>query len=381
MDRVAVIHNPSPHELNWENSESYLFLNPRFSADTKKEILLAFEQHKGLPGHVYLATSGTTGGVKMIGLSKEGLLHSARSVNQFLKIGSEDVWLQILPRYHVGGLAVEARTHAAGCGRVAPGSIKWDCDEFLSIIDTSRITVVSMVPTQLFDILKKGVRAPSHLRHCILGGGNLSPEIYSKAKDLGWPVILTYGMTECGSMIGVGCLEDMRWWFEPLPHVSVRTNNSNQLILKSKSVANEIVYIEKSKHRFSTIESWFESPDFIEMRDKKFSFVGREDEQVKISGELVSIVRLQERLEAILLQNKLSVQAHLFAEPDDRLGFRVSMVVSDGLFERRDKWIKEFQGAVLPFERVHSVYWISDWPVNELGKILRSELRKRIGWD
>ncbi|MGA8808880.1 MAG: AMP-binding protein, partial [Thermoanaerobaculia bacterium] len=97
--------------IDFESSESHLLLNPRMpSAErTRLERLLP-----KLEAHVFVATSGSTGDIKLVALSKRAILASAAAVNERLNVTARDVWAAVLPTFHVGGLGVYARCHLAG---------------------------------------------------------------------------------------------------------------------------------------------------------------------------------------------------------------------------------------------------------------------------
>ena len=59
----------------------------------------------------------------------------------------------------------------------------------------------SLVPAQVLDLVRAGLRPPPVLRAIVVGGGAISAELYRDARALGWPVLPSYGMTECCSQI------------------------------------------------------------------------------------------------------------------------------------------------------------------------------------
>src|SRR5688572_32857682 len=93
-----------------------------------------------LKAHVWLATSGTSGALKLTALSKKALLASAASVNRYLQSDSRDVWCCVLPTFHVGGLGIYARALLSGARVV---SETWDPARFAA---NREITLASLVP-------------------------------------------------------------------------------------------------------------------------------------------------------------------------------------------------------------------------------------------
>src|SRR2546423_1505125 len=113
--------------IDWESPAAPLLLyNPRMPAaqiEAARRVLLS---EYPLPGHFWVATSGSTaqvsGQLKWIALSREAVLASARAVNAHLGSDSRDRWLHVLPEFHVGGLGIDARAHLSGAQLIRAGS-------------------------------------------------------------------------------------------------------------------------------------------------------------------------------------------------------------------------------------------------------------------
>jgi O-succinylbenzoic acid--CoA ligase len=97
--------------IDWRSDESHLLLNPRMPREERRRL----ESYVvPLKAHVWLATSGTSGALKLTALSKKALLASAASVNRHLQSYSKYVWCCVLPTFHVGGLGIYARALLSG---------------------------------------------------------------------------------------------------------------------------------------------------------------------------------------------------------------------------------------------------------------------------
>src|SRR5712691_8408649 len=151
-----------------------------------------------LRGHVWMATSGTTGALRLVALSKRAILASAEAVNRHLDATDRDVWLCVLPTFHVGGLGIHARAGLTGSRVIASA---WDARQFIRTIAAENVTLASVVPAQVRDLVALGEPAPPSMRAIVVGGGALTLDLYSAAHALGWPVLPSYGMTEACSQI------------------------------------------------------------------------------------------------------------------------------------------------------------------------------------
>jgi O-succinylbenzoic acid--CoA ligase len=224
---------------------------------------------------------------KRVGLSKEGFYLSAKTVCGHFNVTVEDIWGVCLPKTHVGGLSIYARSEVSGCkikeleGRWDP-KLAWD---FLKMV-----SIVSLVPTQVFDLVKLGLPAPHNLRLVIVGGGVLRDA--KKALELGYKIVETYGMTELSSMAGVK--QGDRYML--LPHLQIKEEN-RALCFKGESVAK---IIEINGQRVN-VPDWYESDDLGEVfPDGSFLVKGRRGREVKILGELVSLEDVEQKLSEFL---------------------------------------------------------------------------------
>ena len=105
-------------EIDWLSDQSHVLLNPRMPVEERVRLE---SWVLDLPGHLWLSTSGTTGVLKLTALSKRAVLASGAAVNRRLQAGAHDVWLCVLPAFHVGGLGIHARAFLSGARVVASG--------------------------------------------------------------------------------------------------------------------------------------------------------------------------------------------------------------------------------------------------------------------
>lgn len=159
-----------------------------------------------LCGQVLFKTSGSTGAPKWVALSRHALQVSAQAVNAHLEVAGDACWGLALPLHHVGGFGVMARANQAGCG-LAAFTQRWQAADFANWLEQQGVTHSALVPTQVHDLVAAGLSAPNSLRAVVVGGGQLAPSLGQAARDLGWPVLASYGMTEAGSQIATQGLE------------------------------------------------------------------------------------------------------------------------------------------------------------------------------
>jgi O-succinylbenzoic acid--CoA ligase len=339
--------------IDWGSDESHVLLNPRMPEPARAELERVVPP---LRGHVFVATSGTSGALKLVALSKNAILASAAAVNARLGVTSGDIWARVLPRFHVGGLGIEARVFLAGAQII---DMEWRPEEFAR----TEATVVSMVPAQVHDLVRLQLRAPRGLRAVLVGGGAFAPELQEQARAYGWPVLASYGMSECASTISV---EDVL-----LDHLEARVDGEGRVALRGSSLLTAYVMADGSVVD-PKVDGWFVSEDFGDLEGKnKLHVRGRATDFVKVGGESVDL----NRLDRILNSVRGDVEAAIVAVPDARLGHVIHLATTGS---SAAEVVEQFNAQVLPFERVREVRRVASIPRSPLGKLLRRELLRLV---
>lgn len=338
-----------------------------------------------LDGHVLFQTSGSTGTPKWISLSKSALLLSAACVNRHLEVTEASRWGAALPFHHVGGFGVAARAFEAACEcAVFPG--RWDAVRFQTWLQDRAITHTSLVPTQVHDLVVSGLRAPSNLRAIVVGGGRMSEDTGNKARELGWPVLASYGMTETGSQIATQSLDILN---SPYQHGSIplldiwdaQTNADGILEISGpalfsgslhQNARGEWIY-EKRR------SDWHRTSDRVMLQDRFLTPLGRADQIVKILGELVDPEAIERELMALSAEKLSPGCFAVTAVPDERTEHRLIPVFADSI--TRDlvlNVLRDYEIHAPGYRRLQSPVFVETIPCSSLGKILRSDLRKLV---
>lgn len=150
-----------------------------------------------------LFSSGTAGSPKLVMHGHGPMTAHAGASALRLGHGPDDVWLLSLPLYHIGGIALVQRALLAG-GAIAL-SEGGDAPAIAAALRRWPVTQLSLVPTQLARLLEVWPGpAPSGLRALLVGGAAADGATVTAARRRGWPVALTYGLTEAGSQVATG---------------------------------------------------------------------------------------------------------------------------------------------------------------------------------
>ncbi|HEY3057091.1 MAG TPA: AMP-binding protein [Thermoanaerobaculia bacterium] len=351
--------------IDFSSDETHLLLNPRLPADDHRGLERLAAEAPLLRGHVWMATSGTTGALRLVALSKKAILASAQAVNRHLDASAHDVWLCVLPAFHVGGLGIYARASLTGSRVVASA---WDARQFIRTITTENVTLASLVPAQIRDLVAIGEHAPPPLRAIVVGGGALPPSAYAAARALGWPVLPSYGMTEACSQIATAKGDSSE--LKILSHIEVRVDAGERLAFRGQSLLTGYAFFDPAgRAAFSDpkVDGWFVSEDAGAVEGDTLRVFGRVGEFVKIGGESVDLARL----DAILDGLRHDIDAALVAVADDRLGSVIHLATTS---DESADLVSAFNAQVLPFERIRAVRRVGTIPRSPLGKLLRSRL-------
>lgn len=365
----------------WESSESYLLLNPCYSKNDQQRFHRILEAAQRWPAHIWLSTSGSSV-QKWVGLSKQAILSSAQAINQHLHSTQTDRWVNPLPLFHVGGVGIVARSYLSGAKvfdfrqHVAG---KWHAESFHQYVEQVSGTLSALVPAQLHDLVALGKRAPSSLRAVVIGGGVLLPNLYEKAIVLGWPILPSYGLTECASQVATAPLESWKSKQKPslqlLSHIQAYEHDG-RLCFSGSSLLSTYAYLENDQVQFidPKSEGWFISEDRGNIHKGELTILGRADAIIKVGGENVDFSRLENHLQTLRLKMAIDQEVTLVALPDERLENSIVCASNSSNEEQISQLIECFQCTVLPFERIRKICLVPNLPRSSLGKILRSEL-------
>ena len=256
---------------------------------------------------VAIATSGSTGSPKVVGISARALLASARACHEFLGAKFGQVWSLLLPLDHVAGINVLVRSLELG---TTPIDLR-DAQQY------PKVDYTAIVPTQLFRALNGDTHLLEHLkaaRAVLVGGAALSETILQAAKDNGITVVTTYGMTEtCG-----GCVYNGR----PIAGVQVATTN-NIIKIKGPIIAHSYLNDEEAWAK-SFVDDWFVTHDLGNFNNGELKVFGRADDILISGGEKISLSEIERALQAKYLQNEFAA----FSIPDLEWGNALHVAIA-----------------------------------------------------
>lgn len=380
-----------------DDGKSHLLLNPKLPAKDRQVFEALLPQLEKFRDHFWILSSGSSKAAnesaKLIGLSKAALRASAESVNRFLHVNSSDVWGQVLPDFHVGGLSIWARAELSKTVvidlRSEIGSFAEDAAGFVERLNDSKVSLLSLVPTQVFDLVSQKRRAPNYLRAVVVGGAALSPQLRNDARALGWPLLPSFGMTEACSQIATASLESLGNDSYPrlrvLDHMQVDLTGQSELVLRGPSLLTGFFVVRNGAATFHDpkIDGGLVTSDRVQLiteKDGKSLIpAGRASEFVKIQGEGVDILQVRERFFSALTENDVLQHSALLDVPDDRVGAKLVLVVEkESLRSVLESRINVWNAKAFPPERILVMKLVPELPRTDLGKIAWGQLREQM---
>jgi o-succinylbenzoate---CoA ligase len=371
--------------IDFDSSEPVVLLNPRLPRSVVEDAARRVDRASCRGGLIWLATSGSSGPSKLVALGRDALLVSAESVNAHLRSTSDDTWLLALPTFHVGGLGILARAHASGARVVQPFRDRgWSAREFLAAAARETCRLSALVPAQLADLVETGERCPASLRAIVIGGGAVDVGLLGRARELGYPALPSYGLTECASQVATASLDsidaDGPSVLRTLDHVEARRSAAGRLEIKSRALLDGYLLSSGTGEALHDPKTagWFETEDRGTVDGDVVHVLGRDRGFLKIGGESVDLNRLEVVLERLRRVHLGDGDAALTAEHDERLGHSLAMAVASGASDEAIKVLREsYDAEVLPFERIRRVFRVERIPRSELGKPRLGELLNR----
>lgn len=282
----------------------------------------------------WVLTSGSAGAPCPVSITHRNLAASASAVIERLDLGSADRWITSLSLAHIGGLALVHRAAVAGCTLVTQDG--FDPAAMARWIDSGEVTHASLVPVMLSRLLdRRGDRpAPPSLRCLLVGGAPLAAPLLRRALSLGYPIALTYGLSEATSQVATA--EPALVRAKPgtvgraLSGVEVRIDRGGGCPTSSacwgamEDGAGEIRVRGPTVSKECLVHGWLRTGDVGRLDpDGDLWVTGRASDRIVTGGVTVSPAEV----ESVLLGHAWVRDVAVFGAPDPEWGERIVALV------------------------------------------------------
>ncbi len=312
-------------------------------------------------------TSGTSGTSKLARLSQRAFAAAACASAARLGWQAGDRWLLGLPFAHIGGLSILTRCLAARSTVVLAKRERFTSGPAAMIraLQTHRVSLVSLVPTQLVQLLEFAGWQPSpKLRAVLVGGAACSETALSRAHARGVPALPSYGLTEACSQVctrapgadeaGVG---------QPLPGIEVRVQGG---LIEVRGPTLFSGYWGGEPHDPS---AWLDTGDLGSWDERgSLHVTGRRSELIITGGENVHPVEVEKALAPLFGSRHFCV----FGSSDPIWGERVTLAV-EGVSDPHlvAQLVSLASERLANFKRPRAVAFVEKLPELATGKIAR----------
>jgi acyl-CoA synthetase (AMP-forming)/AMP-acid ligase II len=349
---------------------------------------------------VQIFTSGTTAAPKAALLRHANLLPYILGTVEFGSASEDEAGLVCVPPYHIAGIA--ALLSSIYSMRRIVLLPAFEPDTWLSLAAVEGVSNAFVVPTMLARIIGRmdaGVQPNlSTLQAIAYGGGRMPPELIARALELFPATNFTnaYGLTETSSTIALLGPEDHRIAHaskdpviharlgsvgQPLPtvEIEIRDEEGNKLPAGERGeiyVRGEQVSGEYKGRSALDKDGWFPTRDAGWLDAEGYLFLaGRTDDVIVRGGENMS----PGEIEDVLTAHPAIADAAAIGVPSVEWGeaVGVAIVAKPNQSLPNDDEIKALIKDRLRSSRVpERIVRLDALPYNEMGKLLRREVRK-----
>lgn len=334
---------------------------------------------------IILFTSGSAGKPKAVELTFSNLISSAVIGNKFLNQTTNNRWLASLPFYHIGGFSILFRVLMFGTKIIMPENLK--VHSIIQSIIQHKPTLISLVSSQMSEILKCSIHPISELRHILLGGGFIDTKLMREAIDKGWNVCKVYGSTETSSFVTVLGIEEFKnkpgSVGKPIPPNEIfildefgsklLPNKEGEIVVRSPAVMKG--YFNNNELTKQKLKDGFYFTGDIGFLDDDgyLHVVNRRSDLIVTGGENVNPLEVEDAIQKFPKVKEVCV----FGVDDEKWGQKiVAAIVTQTNQKLTLEELKDFlKENIASFKIPKAIHFVDELPKTELGKVKREEVR------
>lgn len=300
---------------------------------------------------IEVKTSGSTGEPKVIALTKESMMNSAKMTCRFFNLNEESTALMCLPADYIAGKMMVVRAFVSNLNLIA---VKPSADPFVNldtIVDFAAIT-----PYQFINAYQSIQVAP--VRKIIVGGSQVSLRLQKLMENLDTEFYETYGMTETCSHIALRKLNgnNASFYFEALPGISISLDERDCLKVDAPALTEKTLVTN----------------DVVEMIDENhFKWLGRFDNVINSGGIKIFPEQVEKKIEPFIER-----RFFIGALPDEMLNQKVVLFMEGDVLSLSEEYRlqQNFDTVLSRFEKPKQIIYKEAFEVSSSGKILKNKI-------
>ncbi len=357
------------------------------------------EEREGEGIAAQIFTSGTTAAPKAALLRHSNLLGYILGSVEFMSAEESDAQLVCVPPYHIAGIsALMSSIYSMRRIVMLPA---FDPDTWLKLAEDEQVTNAFLVPTMLARVIGRmgetGKNELPAVQSIAYGGGRMPPELIAQALDMFPNCNFTnaYGLTETSSTVALLTPDDHRTAHQsdepavrarlgsvgkPLPTIELEIRDDEGKVLPAGErgeiyVRGEQVSGEYREKSVLDADGWFPTRDAGYLDDEGYLFLaGRADDVIVRGGENIS----PGEIEDVLALHPAIADAVAIGAPSIEWGeaVAIAVVVKPGQdTPSKDELCKLIKDHLRSSRVPEQVKVVEELPYNEMGKLLRREVR------
>ncbi|MFZ2314885.1 MAG: class I adenylate-forming enzyme family protein [Gammaproteobacteria bacterium] len=320
------------------------------------------------PGEVILTTSGTSGFSSGCVFDFAALIKNAEKHAEAINLSKYDTVLVNLPLFYSYAFVAQALASYVMGSRLVISSPPFSCSRFVSDVEKYQVTISSITPLLVKELLTNSVKIPSCLRTMTVGGDALDVTYIESLLTRGFAreLYLTYGITEAGPRVATLAAhkEPMRRFSSVgklLPETYARldtfagSDNQGELLIHSNTLAKKRLG-NSSKPLFVTIDdrAWLKTGDIFTIDDDGYLYYkNRISDFVVLNGEKVNLAEIKKI--AATKFRALSAKVNLIKSSDGLVGYDLDIIVQKDFDKNIEDTKRDIRSGLKIFERPRNI--------------------------
>lgn len=363
INAIARTFNAKAIVKNKINANAIDSLEVIVSLDTDIAILNNSQTIFTKPGEIILTTSGTSGFSSGCIFDFKALLKNAEKHANVIGLKENDVVLVNLPLFYSYAFVAQAVAAYIKNSTLVISAPPFSMNQYLLDIEKYSVTVSSITPLLIKEIIGHSIRFPSDLRVLTVGGDALDVKFIEELliNYFTNELYITYGITEAGPRVAtlaahIEPFEKLSSVGKLLPEtyaqlaISNYGQNQGELLIHSNTLVKN--RLGSTKPLFMTIDQkpWLRTGDIFSIDDDGYLFYkNRISDFIILKGEKINLADI--RNHASKKCNAISTKINLIKEGEDLVGYDLDIIVANNFSGVLDQLHRDINNDLKLFER------------------------------
>jgi len=302
-----------------------------------------------------IKTSGSTGEPKLIVLTRNQMIASAKLTGKTFGLKQGDRALVCLNIEYIAGMMMLVRGMELGLKLTI---VEPSGNPFQTLTNQA-FDFFAFVPLQMQNLLEKEKNKIilNAAKAIIIGGAAVNEVLENEIQNLKVPVYSTYGMTETVSHIAIRRINGVNKSnnFQVLEGVKIGLDERNCLNIIAEASNNELI----------------QTNDIVEiLNENEFELIGRFDNIINSGGVKIQLEKVEK-----LIENEIKIlnpkRYFAYGVPDDKLGQKLVLIIEgeEVNSEFKELFFKNIQLILSKYEVPKEIYFVKNFIETQTEKI------------